>query len=156
MDDPILRLQALSDAVETVHLALRGWQAAAREGLEISAMELAVLAGMCGAADPQTVAALGRSLGHPRQVIQRAADALVAGGLAAQERNPAHRRAFLLVPTASGRALHQVARMRGRRVMGRIGETLDARQVDRTIADLGDIARALAAAGPAGPARPGI
>ena len=47
-----------------------------------------VLSAVAGALSPPTVPQIGRSLGHPRQVIQRIADALVARGLIGFEDNP--------------------------------------------------------------------
>ncbi|WP_445402393.1 MarR family winged helix-turn-helix transcriptional regulator [Streptomyces sp. LE64] len=54
--------------------------------------------------EPLPVAGIARAMGITRQSVQRTADALVAGGLAAYDPNPAHRRAKLLRPTAAGRA----------------------------------------------------
>lgn len=53
--------------------------------------------------EPLSVAGVARGLGMARQSVQRIADVLVAGGLAAYEPNPAHRRAKLLRPTPAGR-----------------------------------------------------
>jgi DNA-binding MarR family transcriptional regulator len=55
-----------------------------------------------GAASPPTVPRIGRSLGHPRQVIQRACNVLVDAGLIDTLPNPDHKRASLLVPTPRG------------------------------------------------------
>jgi DNA-binding MarR family transcriptional regulator len=53
---------------------------------------------------PATVAQIARTLVLARQGVQRLADLLVRGGLAAYEDNPAHRRAKLLRITPQGRA----------------------------------------------------
>jgi DNA-binding MarR family transcriptional regulator len=71
----------------------------------LSGMERTVLAATQGAASPPTVAQIGRSLGHPRQVIQRAANSLVQKGLIRMEANPDHKRASLLLCTPGGAAV---------------------------------------------------
>ncbi|WBB64280.1 MarR family winged helix-turn-helix transcriptional regulator [Streptomyces sp. WMMC500] len=53
--------------------------------------------------EPLSVAGVARGMGVARQSVQRIADVLVEGGLAAYEPNPAHRRAKLLRPTPAGR-----------------------------------------------------
>jgi DNA-binding MarR family transcriptional regulator len=52
---------------------------------------------------PATVAQIARVMALTRQSVQRVADLLVDERLASYEANPAHRRAKLLVLTASGR-----------------------------------------------------
>ncbi len=54
--------------------------------------------------EPLPVAGIARAMGITRQSVQRIADLLVERGLAAYQPNPAHRRAKLLAPTATGRA----------------------------------------------------
>lgn len=71
----------------------------------LAEMELTVLTAAVNAANAPTAAQIGRSLGHPRQVVQRAANRLVELGLVAFAENPNHKRASLIVPTEAGRAL---------------------------------------------------
>lgn len=52
--------------------------------------------------EPLPVSDIARAMGLTRQSVQRLADALVDTGLAEYVPNPAHRRAKLLRPTASG------------------------------------------------------
>jgi DNA-binding MarR family transcriptional regulator len=52
---------------------------------------------------PLTVSQIARAWGFARQSVQRVADALVWGGWAGYEENPAHRRAQLLRLTPRGR-----------------------------------------------------
>lgn len=54
--------------------------------------------------EPLPVSDVARAMGITRQSVQRIADLLVAGGLAAYVPNPAHRRAKLLAPTEAGLA----------------------------------------------------
>ena len=49
-----------------------------------------------------TVAGIARDMGMARQSVQRIADLLVERGLAEYRPNPAHRRAKLLIPSATG------------------------------------------------------
>jgi DNA-binding MarR family transcriptional regulator len=66
-----------------------------------------VLCAVVAAPYPPTVARIGRSLGHPRQSIQRLASELENLGLIRFEDNPEHKRARLLVATGNGREMHQ-------------------------------------------------
>jgi DNA-binding MarR family transcriptional regulator len=77
--------------------------------------------------EPRTVAGIAARLDMTRQSVQRVADLLVADGLAAYEDNPHHRRAKLLVLTATGR-----------RALVAMGEA-HRRWVRRVSAELGDV-----------------
>lgn len=105
-------LVLLIDAVARLHGRLRSAFSTARQGNELADMEATVLAAVVEATQPPTVPKIGRSLGHPRQVIQRAANSLAAAGLVETLPNPDHKRAGLLVPTEQGRALQAEANAR--------------------------------------------
>ena len=75
----------------------------------LPSMELTVLTAVVEAAAAPTVPQIGRSLGRPRQVIQRAANALIEAGLIAALPNPHHKRAPLLSPTRRGKAVKRKA-----------------------------------------------
>jgi DNA-binding MarR family transcriptional regulator len=75
----------------------------------LPAMELTVLTAVVEAAGAPTVPQIGRSLGRPRQVIQRASNALVEAGLIEAVPNPHHKRAPLLLPTRRGKAVKRKA-----------------------------------------------
>jgi DNA-binding MarR family transcriptional regulator len=109
---------------EAIRVASRSQQlfARVREGCGLSGIEALTLIAIAHAAAPPTVPQVGRSLGHPRQVIQRAARVLEQRGLIQPEPNPGHKRAALLVATEAGRAL---------------GRSIDA-QAAEIIADLAD------------------
>lgn len=96
--------------------------ASVREGSGLSGIEVLTLIGVAHATRPPTVPQMGRSLGHPRQVIQRAVRVLEEEGLVELRPNPGHKRAALLVATEKGRAL---------------GSTIDAQSAE-IIADLID------------------
>lgn len=69
----------------------------------------AVLTAVVRAATPPTVPQIGRSLGYPRQTIQRQAEDLARLGFVEFVDNPDHKRAKLLVATAAGAAWYDRA-----------------------------------------------
>jgi len=85
-------------------------------GTGLSAMETTVLTAVAESRFPPTVPQIGRSLGHPRQVIQRAVNALVDGGYLETSDNPEHKRARLLTPTAEGLRLKHEADARANEI----------------------------------------
>jgi DNA-binding MarR family transcriptional regulator len=102
-------------------------------------MELTVLTATANASTPPTVARIGRSLGHPRQVVQRAANRLVELGLIRLEPNPDHKRAPLLLATERGEATKAADGARARAasdaMLARVGaeEFANATEALRTI-----------------------
>lgn len=129
MTDSHSDLALLIDAVARLHGRTRSAFSPAREGLGLNDMESTVLIAVVGAQTPPTVPQIGRSLGHPRQVIQRAANALVAAGLIRLADNPDHKRASLLLPTEAGRALQVRANARGNEIATTLMTALDSGQV---------------------------
>jgi DNA-binding MarR family transcriptional regulator len=81
---------------------------------ELKGLAGTVLAAIVLATQAPTVPQIGRSLGYPRQTIQRQADLLVALGLARFVHNPEHKRAHRLVATAEGARQHREADLRSR------------------------------------------
>ena len=71
----------------------------------LAEMEITVLTAVANATDAPTAAQIGRSLGHPRQVVQRAANRLLELGLVSFVDNPEHKRASLIVATDDGRKI---------------------------------------------------
>jgi DNA-binding MarR family transcriptional regulator len=76
--------------------------AAIREVADLSGVETLTLSAVISADRPVTVPQIGRSLGHARQVVQRAANVLEGRGLLTTKNNPGHKRAAFLVPTPAG------------------------------------------------------
>lgn len=111
----------------------------------LSEMESVVLPAVVNAHRAPTVSQIARSLGHARQVIQRAADALQVRGLIAFEDNPDHKRARLLVPTAQGRATQREGDALGLALAGALTRGMDARQLAETAEGLRAIRIALEA-----------
>jgi DNA-binding MarR family transcriptional regulator len=86
---------------------------------------MTVLNAVTGSPSPPTVPQIGRALGHPRQVIQRAANSLAEAGLIAALPNPDHKRAVLLLATENGRALKRQADARGQEIAARLLRSVD-------------------------------
>jgi DNA-binding MarR family transcriptional regulator len=108
-----------------------------------SDVEGVVLNAVAGAASPPTVPQIGRSLGHARQVIQRAANALIERGLIATVPNPDHKRAHRLVATERGLAIKRQADRRGLELAKRITSGLDQQVIDDACAALHTMREAL-------------
>jgi len=73
----------------------------------LNAMENLVLNAIAEADRSPTVPQIGRSLGHPRQVIQRTVNELIEQGYLLKQPNPDHKRAPLFELTKQGRQLKQ-------------------------------------------------
>jgi DNA-binding MarR family transcriptional regulator len=102
----------------------------------LTEVENVVLTAVTGASHPPTVPQIGRSLGHPRQVIQRAADALIVRGLVDWRDNPDHKRARLLVATAEGERLRHLADVAGEERAARFSAGIDPELLAATVAGL--------------------
>lgn len=96
---------SLIDELIRVNSRLRTVFAGATEASGLSSMQLTVLSAVVEAQTPPTVPQIGRSLGHPRQVIQRATSLLQEQGLIETADNPHHKRAPLLIATDSGKKI---------------------------------------------------
>lgn len=118
-------LIGLIDSVSRLQGRLNSAFAGARGAAHLPATEMTVLNAVVEAARPPTVPQIGRSLGHPRQVIQRAANQLLDKGLIATSTNPDHKRAALLVPTPEGLVLKDAADTLGNAVADRLLATVD-------------------------------
>ena len=105
-----------ADEVARLRGRIRALFAETRSHSGLAEMELTVLTAVTNAAAPPTAAQIGRSLGHPRQVVQRAANRLAEIGLIAFRENPDHKRASLLVATDAGHALKAVDHQRSEAV----------------------------------------
>lgn len=123
-----------ADEVARLRGRIRALFEEARAQAGLAEMELTVLTAIANAQRPTTVAQIGRSLGHPRQVVQRAANRLVELGLAQLAENPDHKRASLLVPTETGRRLKAADHRRSVAVSAALLERIEA----STFADAAD------------------
>jgi DNA-binding MarR family transcriptional regulator len=98
-------LVGLSDELIRLNGRMKALFAGARRSEGLGDSELSVLNAVVEADRPPTVPQIGRSFGQPRQIVQRAANSLMADGYIEAEPNPDHKRAVLLRPTAQGLAL---------------------------------------------------
>ena len=98
-------LVGLSDELIRLNGRLKSLFAGSRRNAGLGDSELGVLNAVVEAEHLPTVPQIGRSLGQPRQLVQRAANALVAAGLIETVPNPDHKRAVLLRATERGIAV---------------------------------------------------
>jgi DNA-binding MarR family transcriptional regulator len=98
-------LVGLADEVVRLSGRMKSTFAASRRSVGLGESEAAVLNAVVEADRPVTVPQIGRSFGAPRQLVQRAAHALIAEGLIQAVPNPDHKRAALLRPTPAGIAI---------------------------------------------------
>lgn len=143
MNDSHSDLVLLFDAVARLHGRLRESFSDARAGSGLADMEHTVLAAVAEAPRAPTVPQIGRALGHPRQVIQRAANTLLDKGLIALAANPDHKRAALLVATAEGLAVQAAANARAGRIATDLLTLVEAGDVREATRLLGAIRDAL-------------
>jgi DNA-binding MarR family transcriptional regulator len=96
-----------------------------REVSGLSGIEALTLMAIVHAASPPTVPQVGRLLGHPRQVIQRAVRVLEQRNLVELQPNPAHKRAALLVVTDLGRKLGRGIDAEAAQIVAGLADGLD-------------------------------
>lgn len=124
MSQRFTEFERFADEVARLRGRMRALYADTRAQSGLPEMELTVLTAVANAASAPTVAQIGRSLGHPRQVVQRAANRLAELGLVGFADNPEHKRASLIVATEAGRALkaadHARAEVVTRAVLARV------------------------------------
>ena len=107
--DPRSALIGLVDEVTRLGGRLKSTFAAARRTAGLNESEMMVLNAVVEGNRAPTVAQIGRSMGQPRQLVQRAANSLVEAGLIRTAANPDHKRAVLLHATEAGLALKRDA-----------------------------------------------
>src|SRR5271155_314184 len=105
----------------------------------LPSMELTVLTAVVGATSAPTVPQIGRSLGRPRQVIQRAANALIEARLIEAVPNPHHKRAPLLSATRQGKAVKRKADASALRAANAFLRRIDAARCSRLAEDLREL-----------------
>ena len=110
---------------------------------QLTEVESIVLSAVTHAQRPPTVPQIGRSLGHPRQVIQRAADALHERGLLDWRDNPDHKRARLLVASDAGAALARRNDAEGLRLAHLLTKGIDPDTIERTVLGLRTVRQGL-------------
>lgn len=103
-----------------------------REMANMSPVETLTLSAVISAKRPVTVPQIGRSLGHARQVVQRAANALERRGYLATQSNPGHKRAAFLVSTPAGLELQREFDVVADEILAILAADLDPAQVRST------------------------
>lgn len=102
----------------------------------LSTLQMLIMFSVFEAPTPPTVPQVGRNLGHPRQVIQRAANELVEAGILQTAPNPHHKRAKLLVPTAKAHKMKREAEERAIEIAGSVLDKISARRCSTLTKDL--------------------
>ncbi len=138
-------LVGLVDETSRLTGRLKSVFAAARQSVGLGDSEVMVLNSVVEAERATTVAQIGRSLGHPRQLIQRAANSLRDAGLIETADNPDHKRAPLLKPTEQGIALKRRADKLAEEIAERLMPALDENGVRETTTALRAIRKQLEA-----------
>lgn len=118
-------LVGLVDEVSRLNGRLKSLFADSRRTVGLGQSDSMVLNAVVEADRPPTVPQIGRSLGFPRQLVQRAANALVTQGLIETLPNPDHKRAPLLSPTAAGVALKRQADAEAERIASALAGVID-------------------------------
>lgn len=134
-------LVGLVDEISRLNGRLKSLFAASRQSIGLNESEIMVLNAVVEARRAPTVAQIGRSLGHPRQLIQRAANSLKAAGLIETLANPDHKRAPLLRATDKGIALKREADRVADKIAADIEPSLDVQRIGETVAALQTIRR---------------
>ena len=111
----------------------------ATEGSGLNAMQNAVLTAVAESRSPPTVPKIGRSLGHPRQVIQRAVNVLLDEELIETVPNPDHKRAPLLQTTAAGRKIKNEMDARAIEAADRLLTALDVAKCEQLTVELHEL-----------------
>jgi len=138
-------LVGLVDEITRINGRLKSAFAGIRRSAGLCESEMMVLTAVVEAERLPTVSQIGRSLGHPRQLIQRAANALLTKGLIETLPNPDHKRAALLRATRTGTALKRRADVRADRIANGFAPALDLDEVRDTTRGLSAIRRYLEA-----------
>jgi DNA-binding MarR family transcriptional regulator len=118
-------LVGLVDEISRLHGRLKSTFAESRRSIGLGESEMMVLNAVVEADRPPTVPQIGRSLGHPRQLILRAANALMDQDLIEAVPNPDHKRASLLKPTERGIALKRQADAQADSIAEGLASSLD-------------------------------
>jgi DNA-binding MarR family transcriptional regulator len=138
-------LVGLVDETSRLTGRLKSVFAASRQSVGLNDSEIMVLNAVVEGERAPTVAQIGRSLGHPRQLIQRAANSLRDAGLIETVDNPDHKRAPLLKPTDKGIALKRQADKTAEKIAEQLMPALDENGVRETTVALRAIRKQLEA-----------
>jgi DNA-binding MarR family transcriptional regulator len=142
LSNPVI---ALLDEVIRINGRLKSIFIGVRATTGLSAMEITVLTAVVESHLAPTVPQIGRSLGNPRQVIQRAANTLIAAKLVETAANPHHKRAPLLKATSRGQALKRKADASAGATLRSLSRGIDQAKCRRVAGDLRQLRHAFEA-----------
>jgi DNA-binding MarR family transcriptional regulator len=141
-DNPLVQVV---DELTRTQGRLRHLFAGVRAESGLGSTDNLVLAAILEANTPPTVPQIGRSLGHPRQVIQRAVNKLEQEGYIEKRPNPDHKRAPLLTATTRGIELKQGADELALQIADSLLAGADPAVFNRLTADLREAREAIEA-----------
>lgn len=104
----------------------------------LSPLRNLVLSAVLEAKVSPTVPQIGRSLGYPRQIIQRIANELIELGLLEKAPNPHHKRASLLIATPKAYQLKEKSDKTALAIAAAFLKTIDAGKCEEIAAILRD------------------
>lgn len=133
MREPAVRLT--TEAVRLNSLLAERF-APAHEHTGLSRLELAVLVAVTAAPTAPTVAQIGRAIGHARQAVQKAANALENRGLLTSAANPRHKQARLLSLSEAGQELANEVFERGNTIARVLSAELGSKRLSRLCDEL--------------------
>lgn len=133
---PLLHLM---DEVVRIKGRLQSVFADASAAMSLPPLESTVLTAVIESQAPPTVSQIGRSLGHPRQVIQRAANTLIKAGWMQVAPNPEHKRAQLLLATEQGEKSYREALALAKRAAGSLSRVVEMAECERLASDLHEL-----------------
>ncbi len=142
-DDPRNVLVKLVDEVGRLSGRLKSGFAATRRGIGLNESELTVLNAVVEGQRPPTASQIGRSLGIARQIVQRAANALMSRGLIEAAPNPDHKRAALLIATPAGLAIKAEADRIGNAAAERLAAGIDLAAAHDAVTSLRAVRKSL-------------
>jgi DNA-binding MarR family transcriptional regulator len=130
--DNVQALIALMTETFRLHGRLLTLYSTVKDTVGLTGMESLTLFAIVQAGAPVTVPQIGRSLGHARQVVQRATRTLEERGLVETRPNPGHKRAAFVVATETGRKLKQGVDAAGEAISRSLASELDVVTLERT------------------------
>jgi DNA-binding MarR family transcriptional regulator len=136
-------LVLLVDEVGRLNGRLKSGFAEARRSAGLGETELTVLNAVVEADRAPTVPQIGRSLGLARQIVQRAANALIADGVIETMPNPDHKRAGLLRATPLGVAKKAEIDRTGDAIAARLADGIDMDAAYAAVASLRAVRKSL-------------
>jgi DNA-binding MarR family transcriptional regulator len=136
LSNPIV---ALIDEVVRINGRLKTIFEGVTTATGLSSMEITVLTAVVESPVAPTVPQIGRSLGHSRQVIQRAANVLIAAEFIETAPNPHHKRAPLLLATTRGEILKRETDTRATAAMRKLSRSIDAVKCRRVAGQLREL-----------------